>query len=139
MSTSPHQEGTAPTRESILAQLRATRERDDAARVAAGDLEALADSIGGCFSNVMDLPEWMRVPALGRHMTPLVEIAARAVLASSWLAAHDAQVRREHGERIAQAIEVARDALDPAFSELGGNLPRGYTNAARIARHEADR
>ena len=34
-------------------------------------------------------------------------IVARAVLASDWFAAHDAQVRREERERIAQAVSSA--------------------------------
>jgi hypothetical protein len=41
---------------------------------------------------------------------------------------------REQAEGIAAAIEAARDRLHPAFSEGVGNLPRGYTNAARIVR-----
>lgn len=66
--------------------------------------------------------------------------AIDAFLASDWLAAHDAEVQRVTAERIAQAIEAARDKLHPAFStEDHGNLPRGYTNAARIAREEASR
>lgn len=74
------------------------------------------------------------------HMVESPAGMADAILASDWLAAHDAEVQRVTAERIAQAIEAARDKLHPAFStEDHGNLPRGYTNAARIAREEASR
>ena len=64
------------------------------------EAEALADSIAGCFSNVSDLPEWMRVQALGCYMRPLTLIAARAVIGSEWLRARDEA-------RVSEAVERA--------------------------------
>ena len=74
-------------------------------------------AIGTRLAGVCDGP----VDEAARWLTPVIEaIVARHVEAER--------------ERIAQAIEAARGALHPAFSEGDGNLPRGYTNAARIAR-----
>lgn len=75
----------------------------------AQDVEALSDSIVGCFSNVSDLPGWMQVPALGRYMRPLTLLAARAVLASDWLAQAIADAKAETWE---QAIATATRQID---------------------------
>lgn len=89
----------------------------------AGDVEALADALlasTGVTSS--DTPQ-------GKAFR---ESLARRILASDWLAAHDAalteRVRRETGERIAQAIEQSQDGLII-----------GRSDAARIAREEASR
>lgn len=77
-------------------------------------VEALATSISGCLSNVSHLPGWMQTPALGRDTRPLLLLAARAVLASDWLAEHDAQVRAEATAAVA-ALHVER--VQPIFDE----------------------
>lgn len=57
------------------------------------------------------------------------EALARHILASDWLAAHDAEVARGVAERIATAIsERADTALIDALEDLA------YRDAARIAR-----
>ena len=66
---------------------------------------------------------------------------ARAILASDWLAAHDAEVARtaakEAGERIAQAIEVEATlrARGPD-TEWETGTQFGLSKAAHIAREE---
>lgn len=61
-------------------------ERDQSEHTAENDAatERLANAISGCLSNVSDLPEWMRVQALGRDTRPLLILAARAVLAAGY-------------------------------------------------------
>lgn len=60
---------------------------------------------------------------------------AEMLLASDWLAAHDAEVRAAERERIGQAIEAHRDKQ----TCLGCRYSQTLTNAAaRIARQEPD-
>ena len=66
---------------------------------------------------------------------------ARAILTSDWLAAHDAEVRRETAGRIAQAIEARRDWLRENNLNAAGDaylvgLLDALVEAARIARQE---
>lgn len=83
-------------------------ERDETAEAS----HALAMDIAGCLSNVSDLPDWMRVHALGRPMTPLVELAAAAVLRSDWLARDRAAAfERGRAEGAAAALKDAADDI----------------------------
>lgn len=58
--------------------------------------------------------------------------AARAVVASDWLAAHDAEVRRATGEQIAQAIEDSI-GTEPVLMHVV-DWVEGVEYAARLAR-----
>lgn len=86
-----------------------------------------------------------RSESLAHHFDcPTLEVwvVVRRLLASDWLAAHDAQVRREERERIAQAIEALEEqskthsagqwSKDDTVTRHGLT----YAYAARIARGE---
>lgn len=104
-----------------------------------GDVEALAEVLLGSWAM-----QSMLTPPFDSDRDD-ARTDARAILASDWLAAHDAQVRREERERIAQAIEAIRtehseeDAVDGCSSRFCKGWLLGQTHAARIARAEADR
>ena len=65
---------------------------------------------------------------------------ARAILASDWLAAHDAEVARtaakEAGERIAQAIEAQESCASPAGECYRDHEGCYVADSLRIAREE---
>lgn len=109
--------GTCDRHSPIPPEYRAPAEPD------AGEVEALAKVIERA---ERPLDESASVATYGE--------LAQAVLASDWLAAHDDRVRREEGERIAQAIEADRErwyATEHPQTAVGGHA---YTLASRIAR-----
>lgn len=63
-------------------------------------------------------------------------VSPDAVLASDWLAAHDDRVRREEGERIAQAIEAERDAHGYSTNRPGLDRAASIARAASVGRGE---
>lgn len=108
------------------------------------DVEALVNSIAGCISNVSLLPKWMQAPALGRDTRPILEFVARAVIASAWLARHDAEVERRAAAKALRGIEqFAHERREYLRPELGprthGTLDGREWSVWNLMVHEAGR
>lgn len=111
-----------------------------------GDVEALAEFLswaGGYFTRWdadahPDHNHWSwRGDGHGDAMREVFREEARAILASDWLAARDAEVARAVGERIAMAIEAcckARVENNDQRLNFSKGATAAYTHAATIAR-----
>ena len=97
----------------------------DSDNAAAGGAEGLADSVYR--TGLVNLP-------LADSLDVDCHDVARAVLASDWLAAHDAKARADERERIAQAIQRAKP---PHLTRDYTPVDAAYDTAARIARGES--
>jgi hypothetical protein len=64
--------------------------------------------------SVTRLPEWMQVPALGRHMTPVAELVVDALLPllAEALSRARQQGKREGREEVAEAIRDDRERAE---------------------------
>ena len=98
------------------------------------DAVVVAERIAPPVNRVQALESYLR-RLMNAHRTP--KQIAGDILASDWLAAHDAEVRREVAERIAQ--EIGREHPVGVSSDYEQGASHAITKAARIAGDEAAR